>query len=55
MVEKVVGAHLAKFGTHPHRAMEIITCVLEGGLQHRDSMGNRSVIHPGEVLVFDLA
>ena len=37
------------FGTHPHRDMEIVTWVLEGGLQHRDSMGNGSVIRPGEV------
>jgi hypothetical protein len=37
------------FGTHPHRDMEIISYVLEGGLQHRDSMGNGSVIRPGEV------
>src|SRR5512139_3254446 len=37
------------FGTHPHRDMEIISYVLEGGLQHRDSMGNGSVIKPGEV------
>src|SRR5215472_2109418 len=37
------------FGTHPHRDMEIITYVLEGALEHRDSMGNRGVIKPGEV------
>jgi quercetin 2,3-dioxygenase len=37
------------FDTHPHRDMEIISYVLEGGLQHRDSMGNGSVIRPGEV------
>jgi redox-sensitive bicupin YhaK (pirin superfamily) len=37
------------FGTHPHRDMEIITYVLEGGLEHQDSMGNGSVIKPGEV------
>lgn len=37
------------FGTHPHRDMEIISYVLEGGLEHRDSMGNGSVIRPGEV------
>jgi hypothetical protein len=36
---------------HGHRDMEIITCVLEGALEHRDSMGNRGVIHPGEVQV----
>jgi len=37
------------FGTHPHRDMEIITCVLEGVLEHRDSLGTGSVIRPGEV------
>ena len=37
------------FGTHGHRDMEIITVVLEGGLQHRDSLGNGSVIRPGDV------
>jgi redox-sensitive bicupin YhaK (pirin superfamily) len=37
------------FPTHPHRDMEIITYVLEGGVQHRDSMGNEGVIRPGEV------
>jgi redox-sensitive bicupin YhaK (pirin superfamily) len=36
------------FGTHPHRDMEILTCVLSGQLEHRDSMGNGEVIHPGE-------
>jgi redox-sensitive bicupin YhaK (pirin superfamily) len=37
------------FGTHPHRDMEIISYVLEGGLQHQDSMGTGAVIRPGEV------
>ncbi len=37
------------FGTHPHRDMEIITYVLEGALQHKDSMGTSSIIRPGEV------
>ena len=37
------------FGTHGHRDMEIISYVLEGALEHGDSMGNRSVIRPGEV------
>jgi redox-sensitive bicupin YhaK (pirin superfamily) len=37
------------FGRHPHRDMEIITYVLAGSLEHRDSMGNGSVIRPGDV------
>ena len=37
------------FGTHPHRDMEIITYVIEGELEHKDSMGNSSIIYPGEV------
>lgn len=37
------------FGTHPHSDMEILSYVLEGGLQHRDSMGTGSIIRPGEV------
>jgi quercetin 2,3-dioxygenase len=37
------------FPTHGHRDMEIITYVLRGGLEHKDSMGNGSVIYPGEV------
>ena len=37
------------FATHPHRDMEIVTYVLDGALQHRDSLGNGSVIRPGEV------
>jgi len=37
------------FDTHPHRDMEIVTVVLSGALRHRDSMGNGSVIRPGEV------
>lgn len=39
------------FGTHPHDNMEIITIVLDGELEHRDSMGNGSVISAGEVQV----
>ena len=39
----------AGFPTHAHRDMEIVTYVLEGSLQHRDSMGNGSIIRPGEV------
>jgi hypothetical protein len=37
------------FGTHGHRDMEIITYVLDGALEHRDSMGNGSLIRPGDV------
>ncbi|MGE5096243.1 MAG: pirin family protein, partial [Betaproteobacteria bacterium] len=37
------------FGAHGHRDMEIISYVLGGALAHRDSMGNGSVIRPGDV------
>jgi len=37
------------FPTHPHRNMEIVTYVLEGALAHKDSMGNGSVVRPGDV------
>jgi quercetin 2,3-dioxygenase len=37
------------FGMHGHRDMEIITYILDGALEHKDSMGNGSVIRPGDV------
>lgn len=36
------------FGTHPHHDMEIVTYVLEGALEHQDSMGHGEVLRPGE-------
>jgi redox-sensitive bicupin YhaK (pirin superfamily) len=37
------------FGAHPHRDMEILTYILSGALEHKDSMGNGRIIRPGEV------
>jgi quercetin 2,3-dioxygenase len=37
------------FGTHPHRDMEILTWVLGGAVEHRDSMGNQGLVRPGEI------
>jgi len=37
------------FGMHPHRDMEIVTYVLEGALQHKDSLGSGGVLRPGEL------
>lgn len=36
------------FGTHPHNGMEIVTYVLTGALEHKDSMGNGEELRPGE-------
>ena len=37
------------FDPHPHRDMEIVTWILDGALEHKDSMGNGSTIRPGEI------
>ena len=37
------------FGTHPHRDMEIFSYLLEGALEHKDSMGNGRILRPGQI------
>lgn len=48
--DDIIGAGKG-FGTHPHDNMEIITIPLKGALQHKDSMGNTSIINAGDVQV----
>ncbi len=37
------------FGTHPHKDMEIVTYIIDGAIEHKDSMGNGTIITAGEV------
>jgi redox-sensitive bicupin YhaK (pirin superfamily) len=48
--DDIIGAGKG-FGTHPHDNMEIITIPLKGALQHKDSMGNTSIINAGDIQV----
>ena len=49
VINEDVVAPGAGFDMHPHRDMEILTWILAGALRHEDSMGNGSVIRPGEI------
>lgn len=41
--------YLKGFPWHPHRGIETVTYLLEGSVEHRDSLGNKGIIHPGEI------
>ncbi len=43
------GDYIAGFPWHPHRGIETVTCMLEGYVEHGDSMGNKGLIGPGDV------
>ncbi|MCA8965457.1 MAG: pirin family protein [Planctomycetes bacterium] len=51
VINEDVVAPAKGFGMHPHRDMEILTWILDGSLQHEDSMGHKAVIRPGEVQI----